>query len=1066
MHMWKTVSEKIHNEKGFCTGCTACMNICPNQAVCMQKNDEGFIEAYIDETKCSDCGRCGAVCHLAQVKTIRDNRTPLYYAAFSKDFDNVEHSSSGGIFYEFCKSILQQSGVVYGAVQESVFEVSHKRGTNLEETALFRRSKYLESQLGNCYKEVEQDLREGRKVLFSGVGCQIAGLYCYLQNEYENLYTCEVVCHGVPSYLAYEKYLAEKSKRCGDQICAINFRDKRFGWKNNAICETFASGKSDISYSSSHELHAVYLKGINMRKNCGSCRYAQVPRIADITLADFWQYQGRLVGINDNKGISLIAVNNEKGRHFLQDSSKYIYLDSVDEKMALKSCYHMAHSPVLYKSQEAFVQMIQTLDFQTAAAVCSNFGPVIKAVELCKIIGNNKEYVLNTFWKDAEELIYILDEKKRLEGIVTYGRFIENYTKIDEWVNYDFKKVIISEKCEEEIQKIFESNQRINRIPLVNQNKELLYEVRRNNKKTIPYQLDRAFLNMAMSYEEIFGKKPLMVISEFDQWKEENIDTYKFVVDSVHKRDILQKKNGLNSIYGGDYFREIKSIVPFLQLCVMGVETYFIRRPALLSDYSYTESEKERMSRGETFPILSEDITLNEDVLKALFKEKFSYEYVMELRQVPQMVEKNGRYPHIDYTSKYINVSGGERKTSCQPEKYYSTVHMYGRCGVFGYAVEDADTLPSVLQRLFNEAGSEIRIVNHGLWGADDEKILHNLFLDIIDGFIKQGDKVVIYMEYLSNMELLEDLNIHIFDSTIPFHRFIKDRAVFYDRPGHMTAEGYQYIAELIYQELEYPVIMGENRKNQQRLQKFISSYISFFGEKSEDKIGIDKIELEKYLAEIENKAFNIDFSDKKNGAIIMNCNPFTRGHRYLIEIAAKEVEILLIFVLEEDKSLFRFQDRFQMVKDGTEDLKNVYVFASGKFMISSLTFPEYFIKEQMQNVKINPVADVQMFAKYIAPRFNVSIRFVGTEPKDKVTEQYNRSLKELLPAYGIQLIEIPRRECMGKVITATEVRKLLKEGRYEKLKSLVPDTTYEYLRNHGFLKERNIVDEKTVNAF
>lgn len=284
-----------------CTGCTACMNICSSKAINMRKSKEGFFEAYVDEQKCSECGECVQVCHSLQKDVVLNSKRPLYYAAFSKDIDNILQSSSGGIFNELSKSVLAMKGAIYGAVQKSVFEVVHQRGESLEKVELFRRSKYLESALGNCYMDVKKDLEDGKEVLFSGVACQIAGLYCFLQNQYKNLYTCEVVCHGIPSYLAYEKYLLEKGEKIGAPADGINFRDKRFGWKDNALFEHFENGKEDVLYSNIHPLHSLYLKGINMRSNCGSCRYSQVPRIADITLADFWKYEGELLERNANR---------------------------------------------------------------------------------------------------------------------------------------------------------------------------------------------------------------------------------------------------------------------------------------------------------------------------------------------------------------------------------------------------------------------------------------------------------------------------------------------------------------------------------------------------------------------------------------------------------------------------------------------------------------------------------------------------------------------------------------------------------------------------------------------
>lgn len=1043
----------IDIDRAGCTGCTACRNLCPNHAISMVMSPEGFWEAYVDQEKCSGCGLCKTVCHQIRMEPITVNDSPVYYAAVSKDLDNIENSSSGGIFYELCKGILGESGVVYGAVQQSILKVVHKRAETIEGVQAFRRSKYLESNLGTCYREVKIDLEKGKKVLFSGVGCQIAGLYCYLQKEYENLYTCEVVCHGIPSHLAYEKYLTEKERQFGDVICGINFRDKSFGWKDNAICEEFKNGRKELSFSSSHPLHSVYLKGINMRSGCGSCQYAHIPRIADITLADFWQYQGKLEDIHANRGISLVAVNNGRGKHLLHKISEFLDIEIVEEAMALKSCRHMNHSPVLHKSQGAFFQMLQSIDFQLAADICSKFGAVIRSSELCVMTEIDEDYILEAFWKDEQEIVYFLDDEKKLKGIVTYGSFCRNYLNRAEWVNKNFKKVSLSSKCTQEIQEIFASNQNINRIPIVDERGVLIFEVRRRGTKAVTCKLDDAFLRMAGEYEKLFGNRRLMALQEWGLWKKESDSACVILVDCVCKKNLLWQKYHLDSVYEEDYSREMEIMEPFLQLCCNGTEVYFIKRPDLQPDYAYTKEERERIEAQKSFPKLSEDIAANEALLRALFKEKFSYPYIEALRKVPQIVEKEGRYQHVDDMSDYINVIGGCRKTCYQPSEYHSTIHMYGRCGVFGYAVEDADTMPSALQRLLVKDNQEVRVVNHGLWGADNRKILHNLSMDIEEGVIRRKDKVVLYMDELPCMDRLGRLNLYVLDSTDPFHEEMEGRTLFYDRPGHMNAEGYQYIAEIIFQALKAPAVMDIGEKKQD-LQKFLLQYGLFTNRGYVKQSSLQKDELERYISEIK-KEIPKDRGAKR-GAIVMNCNPFTKGHRYLIEQAAEEVDDLIVFVVEEDKSVFPFQVRFEMVQEGTKDLENVHVLPSGRFMISALTFPEYFLKEQKQNIEINPVADVQIFAKDIAPRLSISVRFAGTEPEDEVTRQYNDALRENLPLYGIGFQEIERLRQGDSVVTATKVRKMLTEGQDRQLRELVPESTYDYLKKYGFLKRED----------
>ena len=177
-----------------------------------------------------------------------------------------------------------------------------------------------------------------------------------------------------------------------------------------------------------------------------------------------------------------------------------------------------------------------------------------------------------------------------------------------------------------------------------------------------------------------------------------------------------------------------------------------------------------------------------------------------------------------------------------------------------------------------------------------------------------------------------------------------------------------------------------------------------------------------------------------------MNCNPFTLGHRYLIEQAASQCDVLYIFVVEEDKSVFCFEDRFKLVKEGTADLENVFVMPSCSFMISTLTFPEYFNKDDPGSVKVDPSMDVEIFGKYIAPALDIKVRFAGEEPLDMVTNRYNETMKRILPAYGVEFRVIPRKESNGEVISASRVRRCLKEKDFLQIRKLVPETTFKYL--------------------
>lgn len=414
---------------------------------------------------------------------------PFFFAGYSKDKENLETAASGGMFYELSKYIIDKGGVVYGVAQPSITEVVHMRADSLQEVQKFRQSKYLKSRMNGCFIQVKKDLDEGKEVLFSGVPCQIAALYRFLKKEYLNLYTVEVVCHGVPYSHVFKEYVEEKSKGEHGRLVDISFRDKCNGWKNYSIREYFEDGYEYVEQGNLHPINRLYLFGINMEERCARCEYAHLPRVADITLADFWKYEGVLLEKNKDRGMSLIAVNNLKGNELFEAMKDDIYCDEVTKEMALASCRHMSNIPLLSKSHRAFVELIKTEQLMLIVDICRLFGDVILADELCTIKEKDIDYVINVLQKDSQEIIYYLNQENVVTGIVTFGAFVQSYIQGEDWINHNFGKVIFSENIVANLKEIFSRNNKILRIPVVDESDRLLFEVRRirngNGKKDI-----------------------------------------------------------------------------------------------------------------------------------------------------------------------------------------------------------------------------------------------------------------------------------------------------------------------------------------------------------------------------------------------------------------------------------------------------------------------------------------------------------------------------------------------------------------------------------------------------
>ena len=296
-------------------------------------------------------------------------------------------------------------------------------------------------------------------------------------------------------------------------------------------------------------------------------------------------------------------------------------------------------------------------------------------------------------------------------------------------------------------------------------------------------------------------------------------------------------------------------------------------------------------------------------------------------------------------------------------------------------------------------------------------------------------EKVVLvpYQEMYQQLNMNSILYIDLSALFSEAHEFVE---IYSDR-NHMAYMGYQYIAYIIMNN-----IFKETSKTTN-----INALVELYDSMVDKYILTDDFKV--YLDDLK------DVSKNKNGnsgIIVMNCNPFTRGHRYLIETAASQVKNLYVLVVEEDKSAFKFKDRFEMVKLGVSDLENVTVIKSGQFVISSLTFPEYFTKDTNKSTKFDATKDLYNFCKYIAPALKATKRFVGEEPLDIVTNQYNEQMINYLPQNGVELIVIPRKETEGGVISATRGRKYIAEKNYEGIDMIFPQSTVKYLKENGFI--------------
>lgn len=319
-------------EREECTSCMACYNACPKSAVKIIRDKKGFYYPEIDNDLCIECGSCIQVCPMLGVyeHSNKNKYKQKYIACWNKDKFVRKQSSSGGIFSLLSKIIIKGGGVVYGVAFDADYMPIFTRIETEDNISLLRGSKYVQSNVGDAYRNVKKDLKIGKKVLFAGSPCQIAGLKKYLQKEYNSLLLVDIICHGVPSPEVWKRYLQDISgDNYSSKIKAISFRDKSISWFNFCMRIEF-SDRTNYLVSKEYDPYLLaFLNDYITKDRCHRCPYTSFEREGDVTIADFWQYSSDTKKMrNTEDGISLFIVNNEKGEkifHLIEEDVSYVF---------------------------------------------------------------------------------------------------------------------------------------------------------------------------------------------------------------------------------------------------------------------------------------------------------------------------------------------------------------------------------------------------------------------------------------------------------------------------------------------------------------------------------------------------------------------------------------------------------------------------------------------------------------------------------------------------------------------------------------------------------------------
>lgn len=338
-----------------CTGCYACVNICPKKCIEMKEDNYGYIYPEINQNLCIHCNLCNKVCPVNH--PIQGNQSQNAYASWALDEEQRKLSTSGGLATLVSKFVIENEGIVYGAAYENG-EFQHIEINDAKELSKIRGSKYVHSYVNYSFRKIKNLLNQNTKVLFIGTPCQVAGLKSFLGKEESNLYTIDIVCHGVPS----QKLLKEELKDF-EPYDKVLFRDQ-----NGFNLTVFNKGvvkKSIPSYKSLY--YQAFLDSLTYRENCYTCPYANSKRVGDLTLGDFWGL-GNLKSEkkDEDKGISLILVNTDKGAKLLYSVEPEVFLEERSLNEAIQGNSQLRHPSKLHKNRDVFLNQYVKVGFKRA----------------------------------------------------------------------------------------------------------------------------------------------------------------------------------------------------------------------------------------------------------------------------------------------------------------------------------------------------------------------------------------------------------------------------------------------------------------------------------------------------------------------------------------------------------------------------------------------------------------------------------------------------------------------------------------------------------------------------
>lgn len=342
--------------KDKCTGCSACVSVCPKNCISMKEDKEGFLHPQIDRSKCIKCHKCEHTCPILINEYIPDDFETKAFAAINKDDAIRKESSSGGVFFALAKWVIDQEGVVFGARWNDTWEVVHDFAETIEGVKSFMKSKYVQSRIGDTYVQAKKFLDEGRWVLFSGTPCQLAGLRAFLGRGHERLLQADLICHGVPSPKVWRKYL--ESYFPNEKILSINMREKGIGWDTYRF-QIVTDSREYFDEKKSNPFLVGFLNNSYLRNSCYQCAFRHYHRASDITIADYWGVKRECPDMYDGKGTSIVFCHTEKSLSILNQLGDGFIMMPQEKERAVRSNSGMETNETLTDKRARFYRLFK-----------------------------------------------------------------------------------------------------------------------------------------------------------------------------------------------------------------------------------------------------------------------------------------------------------------------------------------------------------------------------------------------------------------------------------------------------------------------------------------------------------------------------------------------------------------------------------------------------------------------------------------------------------------------------------------------------------------------------------